>query len=47
VVPNPHNSGVNQPDASFGLTAGVAEALLQSHADEFRAHLGNRILSAT
>jgi alpha-L-fucosidase 2 len=29
-----HNSGANQSDASFGLTAGLAEALLQSHADE-------------
>lgn len=29
-----HNSGANQSDASFGFTAGVAEALLQSHAGE-------------
>jgi alpha-L-fucosidase 2 len=34
LAPNLHNSGANQSDASFGLTAGVAEALLQSHADE-------------
>lgn len=34
LAPNLHNSGSNQSDASFGLTAGVAEALLQSHADE-------------
>ncbi len=31
---NLHNSGANQSDASFGLTAAVAEALVQSHADE-------------
>ena len=31
---NLHNSGANQSDANFGLTAGVAEALLQSHAGE-------------
>ncbi|MGA2499772.1 MAG: glycoside hydrolase family 95 protein [Tepidisphaeraceae bacterium] len=31
---NLHNSGANQSDASFGLTAGMAEALLQSHAGE-------------
>ena len=31
---NLHNSGANQSDASFGFTAGVAEALLQSHAGE-------------
>jgi Glycosyl hydrolase family 95 catalytic domain len=29
--PNLHNKGANQSDASFGFTAGVAEALLQSH----------------
>jgi alpha-L-fucosidase 2 len=29
-----HNSGANQSDASFGFTAGVAEALVQSHAGE-------------
>jgi alpha-L-fucosidase 2 len=34
LAPNLHNRGSNQSDASFGLTAGVAEALLQSHADE-------------
>jgi alpha-L-fucosidase 2 len=31
---NLHNGGSNQSDASFGYTAGVAEALLQSHAAE-------------
>jgi alpha-L-fucosidase 2 len=31
---NLHNKGANQSDASFGFTAGVAEALLQSHAGE-------------
>jgi alpha-L-fucosidase 2 len=34
LAPNLHNSGANQSDASFGLTAAVAEALLQSHAGE-------------
>ena len=34
LAPNLHNSGSNQSDASFGLTAGVAEALIQSHAGE-------------
>ncbi len=34
LAPNLHNAGANQSDASFGLTAGVAEALLQSHAGE-------------
>ena len=34
LAPNLHNSGSNQSDASFGLTAGVAESLLQSHAGE-------------
>jgi alpha-L-fucosidase 2 len=34
LAPNLHNSGANQSDASFGLTAGIAEALLQSHAGE-------------
>ena len=34
LAPNLHNSGANQSDASFGFTAGVAEALLQSHAGE-------------
>lgn len=34
VAANLHNAGANQSDASFGFTAGVAEALLQSHADE-------------
>lgn len=33
-APNLHNSGANQSDASFGYTAAVAEALLQSHAGE-------------
>ena len=32
--PNMYNSGANQCDASFGFTAAVAEALLQSHAGE-------------
>ncbi len=31
---NLHNSGSNQSDASFGYTAAVAEALVQSHAGE-------------
>jgi alpha-L-fucosidase 2 len=31
---NLHNRGANQSDATFGYTAGVAEALLQSHAGE-------------
>ena len=31
---NLHNRGSNQSDASFGVTAGIAEALLQSHAGE-------------
>jgi len=31
---NLHNGGANQSDASFGYTAGVAEALVQSHAGE-------------
>ena len=31
---NLHNKGSNQSDASFGFTAAVAEALLQSHAGE-------------
>jgi alpha-L-fucosidase 2 len=31
---NLHNTGSNQSDASFGYTAAVAEALLQSHAGE-------------
>jgi alpha-L-fucosidase 2 len=34
LAPNLHNAGANQSDANFGLTAGVAEALLQSHAGE-------------
>ena len=31
---NLHNAGSNQSDASFGFTAAVAEALIQSHAGE-------------
>lgn len=31
---NLHNRGANQSDATFGYTAGVAEALLQSHTGE-------------
>jgi alpha-L-fucosidase 2 len=31
---NLHNRGSNQSDATFGYTAGVAEALIQSHAGE-------------
>jgi alpha-L-fucosidase 2 len=31
---NLHNAGANQSDASFGFTAAVAEALVQSHAGE-------------
>jgi len=31
VAANLHNRGSNQSDATFGFTAGVAEALLQSH----------------
>jgi alpha-L-fucosidase 2 len=31
---NLQNRGANQSDANFGFTAGVAEALLQNHADE-------------
>ena len=31
---NLHNQRNNQSDASFGLTAAIAEALLQSHAEE-------------
>ena len=34
VADNLHNRGANQSDASFGLTAAVAEALLQSHTAE-------------
>lgn len=34
VAPDLHNGGANQSDATFGLTAAVAEALLQSHAGE-------------
>ena len=32
--PNMYNAGANQCDATFGFTAGVAEALVQSHAGE-------------
>ncbi len=32
--PNMYNAGANQCDATFGFTAGVAEALVQSHASE-------------
>jgi alpha-L-fucosidase 2 len=31
---NLHNRGNNQSDASFGMTGGIAETLLQSHAGE-------------
>jgi alpha-L-fucosidase 2 len=31
---NLHNAGANQSDATFGYTAGVAEALVQSHTGE-------------
>jgi len=34
LAPNLHNRGSNQSDASFGLTAAIAEALLQSHLGE-------------
>jgi alpha-L-fucosidase 2 len=34
VALNLHNAGSNQSDATFGYTAGVAESLVQSHADE-------------
>jgi len=34
LAPNLHNAFANQSDASFGLTAGLAESLLQSHAGE-------------
>jgi alpha-L-fucosidase 2 len=34
IAANLHNRGSNQSDATFGFTAGVAEALLQSHAGE-------------
>jgi alpha-L-fucosidase 2 len=33
-APNLHNRGANQSDATFGFTAAVAEALVQSHAGE-------------
>jgi alpha-L-fucosidase 2 len=32
--PNMYNAGANQCDATFGFTAAVAEALVQSHAGE-------------
>jgi alpha-L-fucosidase 2 len=34
LAPNLHNRGSNQSDASFGLTAAIAESLLQSHLGE-------------
>jgi alpha-L-fucosidase 2 len=34
VAPNLHNGGANQSDATLGYSAGVAEALVQSHAGE-------------
>ena len=34
IANNLHNPGSNQSDANYGYTAGVAEALLQSHAGE-------------
>ncbi|MDB5289433.1 MAG: Alpha/beta hydrolase fold-3 domain protein, partial [Phycisphaerales bacterium] len=42
-APNLHNKGANQSDASFGYTAGVAEALLQSHAPSTGAGQGEEI----
>ena len=34
IAPNLHFRGANQSDASFGFSAGVAESLIQSHAEE-------------
>ncbi|MDB5300490.1 MAG: Alpha/beta hydrolase fold-3 domain protein, partial [Phycisphaerales bacterium] len=42
-APNLHNKGANQSDATFGYTAGVAEALLQSHAPSTGSGHGGEI----